>query len=352
MKRREFVWLGGATLFSGYMGCKARVRSRTESLEALVLEVVVPQLHDVASQSDKLDAAAASFCKTPTDSQLEGLRNQFGTTLLAWKRAQCFQSGPLVTSNALLRSTFWPTRVPVVQAMLDATGPIDDAAVEALGADAKGLYAIESLLFATAGGASAVSSSMDARGERSRVLTASLTRNLAGNAARVQSLMGDGKQFATSFAQAGQASINAVVGHLSMTIESLSVHQLELVLGLSQSHMLRPSEVEAAPSGLSHAVTLASAEGARALFGGSKQPGVSEMVSAAAAPIAERVAQQFDAALNALGKLDQPLERLVVSNRAAVESAAQRVKELERGIKIDVASALGVTLTFQSGDAD
>ena len=66
----------------------------------------------------------------------------------------------------------------------------------------------------------------------------------------------------------------------------------------------------------------------------------------------DQYAPKFDAALRALGKLDQPLERLVVSNRPAVDAAAQRVKELERGLKIDVSSALGVTLTFQSGDAD
>ena len=50
--------------------------------------------------------------------------------------------------------------------------------------------------------------------------------------------------------------------------------------------------------------------------------------------------------------LGAPLERVVTTNRPALAVAAAVTKVLERSLKVDVASALGVTLTFQTGDGD
>ena len=50
--------------------------------------------------------------------------------------------------------------------------------------------------------------------------------------------------------------------------------------------------------------------------------------------------------------LGGPLEEAVVEKRPLLEKAYEQVRALEILFKVDVVSALGVTLTFSSGDGD
>jgi predicted lipoprotein len=65
-----------------------------------------------------------------------------------------------------------------------------------------------------------------------------------------------------------------------------------------------------------------------------------------------RVTQQFQKAVTALRSIDAPLEVAVTNGRASVEAAHKAVHDLEILFKVDVASALGVTITFNSNDGD
>jgi len=47
-----------------------------------------------------------------------------------------------------------------------------------------------------------------------------------------------------------------------------------------------------------------------------------------------------------------PLEEAAVKDRAAIEAAYEKARALEITLKVDVVSALGVTLTFSSNDGD
>ena len=51
-------------------------------------------------------------------------------------------------------------------------------------------------------------------------------------------------------------------------------------------------------------------------------------------------------------EIDEPLEKAVVDKRAAVQRAVDKVHALEILFKVDLAGALGVTITFTSGDGD
>jgi predicted lipoprotein len=64
------------------------------------------------------------------------------------------------------------------------------------------------------------------------------------------------------------------------------------------------------------------------------------------------VSQRYTEALAAVRALEAPLERVVTTDRATLAAAAQATKALELALKVDLASALGVTITFQTGDGD
>jgi predicted lipoprotein len=146
--------------------------------------------------------------------------------------------------------------------------------------------------------------------------------------------------------------LSILVNQMIGSIEGLAAHRLEHVLELDKLHRLTPKEVEGWPSGLSHELALAQLVGNERLYRGGTSGGLALLTRATAPAIEERVSERYAAALEAVRALPGPLERIVATDRAKLGAAAAATKALERALKIDLASALGVTITFQTGDGD
>jgi predicted lipoprotein len=110
--------------------------------------------------------------------------------------------------------------------------------------------------------------------------------------------------------------------------------------------------VERHRSGSSLEGTLVCLEGAKSIYLGEGGLGLREAVKAVNPGLASRVTKQFEAAESATRAIGIPLEQAVAERNAVLETAYQQTRALEILIKVDVVSALGVTLTFSSNDGD
>jgi predicted lipoprotein len=332
-------------------GCTSKPRTRQDVLRSLVLEVVLPSTQAVVQTSNVLGRALAALQANPNDETLNTSRSAWSDAVVAWKRARCFRNGPIVETNALLRATFWPVRAPALDSTLKSDAALNADFVGELGADVRGLYALERLLFPVADGGGLVSSETD-RAARRFEFANELGRDLVRSASALDEAMADGEAYSRRFADGGQLSLSALVSQLSDAIESLSAHRIDLVLNLEQSHLLKPNEVEGWPSATSTLLARAEFQSAEALYRGGAGGGVRELIAEVAPEIAKRIDLALGECNAALGALDAPLERLVHGEREKLTNAAAKCKSLERAFKIDAAGALGVTLTFQAGDGD
>jgi len=143
-----------------------------------------------------------------------------------------------------------------------------------------------------------------------------------------------------------------VVAQLIVNVETVAANRLELVAGLARSRLLKPGEVEGWPSGSSQALVATQLEASERLFLGGRSGGVTELVRAVAPEIDRSVRAAFVSARQRVDALHQPLERVVLSDPAALDQAAAAAKRLELALKVDATNALGITLTFQTGDGD
>jgi len=352
--RRAFLrgW-GLAGCGAALAGCR-RPATRAQVLAALARDVGGADVAAVLSGSEGLAAALAALAAAPSPATLGAARAQWRHAILVWKRAYCFRNGPIVETNALLRVTFWPARALALEAILRGTASIDQRLLDEQGTDVKGLYAIEALLFPPGADdpAAVVARFAGAGGVRLRALAAALGRDVHGHALAAARAFGDGQAFAQRFAAGGQQSLSKLMGQMASTIETVAANRLQLVLDLSASRLLKPAEVEGGAGGSSQAIALTQIEGTERLYTGSGGLGVGALVHAAAPAIDQRARGAFAGARAALQALGAPLERVVTTNRPALAVAAAVTKVLERSLKVDVASALGVTLTFQTGDGD
>jgi predicted lipoprotein len=259
----------------------------------------------------------------------------------------------MVDTNAFVRTLFWPPRAPAIEAVLAGTEVIDDAFVANLGVDARGVYGVEYLLFPLERDENATLALFGGEpGTRRRELVRALAASVAKYASNAGAALGDGKAYAARFAQGAQVSLSILINQMIGTIENLAAHRLEVVLNRDKKQRLKPEDVEGWPSGSSHEIALAQLEGNEALYRGGQSGGLATLTSAVAPAIGDRVSQRYQEALGAVRALKVPLERVVATDRAALTRAAQATKALEVAIKVDLASALGVTITFQTGDGD
>jgi len=351
-ERRTFLALCATTALT-FTGCRRRPATRQGVLTSLVGEVIVPVTTAVATTSSDLERAVRGLATAPSSSMLRAARARFAPALLAWKRAQCFRAGPIVDTSALVRATFWPARPAAIEGILAETSAIDETAIANLGADARGMYALEYLLFPLElDDAACVASFVSEGGRRRAELCSWLAASIATHAASAAKALGDGQAYAARFAQDGQLSLSMLVQQMIETIETLLTNRLELVLGLAQSHMLKPHELEGWPSGMSHEIVLAQLTGNEQLYRGGDGGGLADLTRLSAPAIAQQVSSRYEAAITAIRALGAPLERVVTTQRKKLELAAAATKALELALKVDLASALGVTITFQTGDGD
>jgi predicted lipoprotein len=349
LARRELLLGGMALALSN--ACRAHVKDRGAVLAALVREVAAPDAKAVVAASRTLAAAGKALAADPTPETLHATRGAFVPALLAWKRAQCFRNGPM--TQAFARVLFWPPREAALAAALASTTPIDDAFVAALGVDARGVYALEALLFPPEhDDALALAALRDDSGLRRRTFVSALGANVEAAAETAAAVLGDGSTYGAEFARQAQINLSFLVNQMASSIETLAVRRLERVLSLAQNHALSAREVEGLPSGTSGELVLAQLEGNERLYRGGPSGGLADLAEAAAPGVGKRVADEYAAALGAVRALAGPLESVVASKRPALVAAAAATKTLERGLKSEVASALGVTTTFQIGDGD
>ncbi|WP_431094598.1 imelysin family protein [Polaromonas aquatica] len=108
-----------------------------------------PQAHAFAEQARGLPAAVSALCDASAGTSAEKLaqaRERWKTTALAWDRLSGVQVGPLVQRRSARQIDFTPTRPELIKRAIQAA-PQDATAMESIGTPAKGLPALEWLLW-------------------------------------------------------------------------------------------------------------------------------------------------------------------------------------------------------------
>lgn len=321
--------------------------TREHVLRSLIVKQLVPNTEALARDAGTLSACLRALSTDPAS--LLAARRAWRSALLSWERVYAFRVGPLLANSGLLRARFWPVRKAALAARLtEATAPTE-LAVERLGVDVRGMYALEWLLFdgneprvLAAGG----------EGARARALSVAFAENAQGYVERARAELGDGSGLASTSSERAQETLSQLVNQMVGTVETLASDRLAIVLEMHAQQSLRADEVVGAPSGVSTALVLAQLTATEALYLGRDGDGLAALVRPVAPTIDERVRARFAQARQALEAVEAPLEHAVVADRGQVLTAFRALKELELALKVDLASALGVTLTFTGGDGD
>jgi len=327
-------------------------RRRTAVIEHLVTDVAVPDYRELSARADRLAQAADQLATAPAAAQLAAAQAAWRDAIVGWKQTFVFRQGEIVKQAPHFHAAYWPPEPRFIARALAAGGPpIDDAFVSGLGISAKGMFVIERLLFgAPSEPEDPLAAVVAPAAERRRALLRALARDVASRARDAAALVA-APAAREAVTRAGQQTVNQLVNDAAGLAEDVVTARLGLVVGAAENGTLASNPVEGGPSGSSQAITLALVRGVARLYGGDAG-GLSVLVRAVSRPADDATRAAIAHAIDSVTAIGGPLENVVVVDRERVARAAADVRALEVALKTQVASALGVTLTFTAGDGD
>jgi len=293
---------------------------------------------DVRAESKRLHAEVRALSNEPSLERQRVAQTAFKRATVAWKKAYAFRSGPFVSSDAFQHAAFWPVRASLVDGVLAEHEPLDEQRVQQLGVDARGLYALEYLLFGE-NNASAVLRLGEAFGQRVLAYALELSANVLGYADRIHRLLGDGHGYADSVANSGKLSVDSLVAQMLDTLTIVSGKFARIERARSENRAL-PFAVEGYFSKTSLDVVVAITAGIKSLYFGGASGGLSELVASVSKPIDDHVREAFRAAEQQLLAVGMPLELAFETQPSRFKAGAAAVAELRHVLDVEMAGAL------------
>lgn len=324
---------------------------RREVLAHLADDVIVPAHDQLEADATALAQALAATCDNgdaaPAQAAWRALRD-------SWSVTGAFAFGPVAEQMQAGPLDFWPVRTDTIEAkILEAPAAIDAAYIDALGTSAKGLPALEYLLFA---------GPIDPKSPRCAYAVALAddvvrrTGELADawqtGAAEALRTAGHGSTIYTSEQLGLDAVVNATIENLYRMVKD----KLDRPLGNLTGSAPDPAISESIFSHGGRVDLERNLDGFERVYLGADlesggDPGLGALVAARDAALDERILAQLAVARAALAAFDR-LDTALVDDRSAVQTARDELDALRRLIKLDVASLLGVTLSLSDNDGD
>jgi hypothetical protein len=362
----------------GSCGPREIADRRRMVLESWGTTVLLPLQREFEARAAALSEAAHHLCQQPDAARLEAARAAWWAARAPWKQMEVFAFGPYKDEPLRLgpKIDFWPARRETVEAILAGDQPLTAAAVQRLGAPARGLPAIEVLLHA---GDDLLLERFHAEARRCPYLVA-LTEDLAARATELREAWDpDHGNFLGELTEAGRGSasfdtlhlaLGEVVNRMAFTVENIRADKLGRPLGSEAGTEPRPDSVESRFSGRSLEDIRDNLRGIERLYFGAPAAGAAApadrrpggatdeaigldfYLRARGRNFAPRMRARLDAAYAAIDAIDMPLVQALAAQPILVQDAMDRLTELQRLIQVDIINALSLTASFNDNDGD
>lgn len=328
---------------------------RPSVLADLADEIVIPAYEEFRADAGELSTATSRLCSDPSDGALSGARAALAEARGGWSYLGSMRVGPVMDrrSWAVVR---WPVAVAEIEDLIaDSSIELDrDRLANRIGADQRGLGAVEHLLYDSgAPGTADVVAALDdpRRCAYLRGVTEVIAEEASVVAAGWASSWDGGEPYREQFSEAGGEGLDSVVNDVLFLLESITDLELGAALGAMGSAP-RPEAIDEGPAGAGVEDLVDRLDGARAvLIGGGDQP-ESGLAPLLGEDLAGRLKDQFVTARAAAETLEPTLRAAVVHSPAAVAAARDAIKAIQITVATEVVGRLGVTIGFSDADGD
>ena len=339
-----------------------RAAVRQALLADLADRVILPAHDAFVTDAEALATATAAFADAPSQGTLDAARSAWREAAGTWRGLSALNLPGVRFGLYHSRISTWPANTAFVEEAVASSETIDLAYVERRGSNARGLPALEYLLFE---GDALADMADPQRRAYARFVAADVEGQ--GRALR-EKWSADGGDEIGMFRAADtegrdlQSSVSRIVNEMAMVGEDLRYQKVGRPLGAARNAddagtEPDPSLVESPYAGASMDFFRNDLAGLRALVTGGGGTGLDDYLATLDAeidgqPLGQVLLDQIDATDQAAAALGDDYQQAVAVRSSAVEALYQETRTLLGLIKTDLANWLGVSITFSDNDGD
>lgn len=316
-------------------------------LAELADEVIIPGYEELDGRAATLSSALDGLCTTPSAGALDAARQAWREAISAYQRTRAGAVGP-ADELRLMSAVAFDARPSLIDDLLAGTDPVDADALAGEGAAVRGLFAIEHALFGEGSDALATATAPSRRCEY--LAGASLLVHDAASEVAEAWTVGDARdRFVAGLDGGPDSTVAQLLNEVSRRLDTVDTMGLRDLAGASTLEDLDEDRRDG-PAAYGLAQHRAITEGVTLVLGdGSK--GLSVLIVDADADLGRRVQDARVAAASTMSALPDAVAD-AFADPDAVDAASEAVAALKVLVSTEVASELGVTITFSDSDGD
>jgi predicted lipoprotein len=289
---------------------------------------------------------------------------KFKDAYKAWVHCEPFNFGP-ADETVMLQSAinYWPTKPSLINTELSGSGEISSSYVEGLGAEKKGFPALAYLLFNIKDGNTAVLNTFTADGsQRRKQYVNALAENIAANVITVRDAWKNGyaATFKTNTGTSLNSSLSLLLNNLVIDLETSKNKRIGIPIGRKDNFTqgpVDPDAVELPYTDFAKEMLLETADAMDNLFQGKGSVGFDDYVAvlkvqSGSTTLEESIKTEFATFKNEIGDINSPMQNTITTDPSAINTAWVQSKKLLVLLKVDLASNLGILITFSDNDGD
>lgn len=354
----------------GVLGCAPVALpdgERRVALRETTEQVLLPTYADLSQRTAELADLLSELAAEPASADLGEVRSAYLAARAPLEEAAAFGFGPASDLRASANLDQSPVDSVKIGVELASDSELTAAHVRGLGANKRGLHAIELLLFpAEDAELEAALLADDEAGQRRRQFARAAARVVADAAGELEAAWSpDGGDYARRFTQPGapdsvskdvQAALDTLLNETVVLSEVVANVKLGKPLGTTNGGKVEPALQESERASASVSDMLANLRGIRNVYFGTRDGTVSTSLSSlvhAKSPSADAHARAaLGDATAALEAIPEPLTQALTESPELVTAAYEAAKQLKRVLATEVLSSLGASLKFSDNDGD
>ncbi|MEP1490128.1 MAG: imelysin family protein [Algibacter sp.] len=333
---------------------------RKEQLSNLYNNEILPLNTEFISSTEALINSIEAFKQDVTTENLENARLQWVNMLKIWKHLELYNLGGVQDSFIHFEINRWPTNTEIIEGYIEGTETIDEAFIASNGSSSKGISALEYILFSSQNIEEVINAfSVNTNFERRLDYLDALAHNLKTKAQNLQVIWTtDEAEFINALENGISGSQSQLTNALITLIEEVVISKLGNALGDNTGGTIDVEALEAYRSGSSLVIIQAHLTALNRCYEG--------------AFIEKTIAWGYDDYLKLISNETLDAEIVDAFNLCQTKidaisgtlydeltNSPENVIDLQEAftnllvfIKVDLANAIGTTVTINDNDGD
>lgn len=321
---------------------------------------IVPLLDSFISSTTSLRDAALNFSENKTEDQLENTQRVWFETLSIWKNIELFEVGDIADSFIHFQINEWPSNTEFIDDFIAGEDIINETFIASRGASSKGISGAEYLLYAEETTTETLATFISAdNAERRTSYLIAITENLIANS---QELKERWEAYAPTFYSSLESGLDGSQNQLANAMITLSeqivIRKLGNALGDQTGGNIDITELENFRSEVSLESIEQNVQTLYDAYTGNYRSDIIPwgfddfLFLVNADSLDQTIRASFEENLSAISSIQGSLIDNLESNPDQIIALQSSLNELEVLIKVDMANALGATVTVNSNDGD